>query len=159
MSVTDINPAWLKAARSPQTYWDFLLTTVKFRYHSVSLTGQKWLQAPALLTRFLFIYCEGEENFRASPANIPTSMAVLTCLAELRGAPAAPRWEDGNDALAEARASLLDAAAQTPERRVRLAAVGVFHAVDLTAHAGALHHVAACCAHGPAEHAPPSPIS
>lgn len=73
----------------------------------------------------------------------------LTRLAELRGAPAASGRQDGDDALAEARAPLLDAA---PERRVRLAAVDVLHAVDLAAYAGALQHVAARCTHGPADH-------
>lgn len=76
----------------------------------------------------------------------------LTRLAELRGTPAASGWQDGDNALAEARAPFLDPASQAPESRVRLAAVGVLHAVDLTTHAGALHHVAARCAHGPADH-------
>lgn len=79
------------------------------------------------------------------------AVTSLTCLAELRGTPAASRWKDGDDALAEARAPLLDPASQAPERRVRLAAVSVLHAVDLAAHAGALHHVAARRAHGPAD--------
>lgn len=81
---------------------------------------------------------------------IGSSGCPLTCLAELRGAAAASGREDGDDALAEARAPLLDPRAEAPERRVRLAAVGVLHAVDLAAHAGALHHLAARRAHGPA---------
>lgn len=102
------------------------------------------------LKYMLDIFVTGCETLSFIP--ILHSVAPPTCRAELRGAPAAPRWEDGHEALAEARASLLDAPAQAPESRVRLAAVGVLHAVDLTAHAGALHHVAACCTHGPAEH-------
>lgn len=74
----------------------------------------------------------------------------LTCLAELRGTPAASRWKDGYNTLAEARASLLDPASQATKGRVWLATISVLHAIDLTAHTGALHHVAACCTHGPA---------
>lgn len=71
-------------------------------------------------------------------------------MAELRGAAATAGWQDGHHPLAEAGASLLGARAQAAERRVRLAAIGVLGAIDLTAHAGALHHVAAAGAHGPA---------
>lgn len=113
--------------------WDFLLV-------SSALRGWGTI-ANSITCLFIRIYLEFSWF---------DSTAVLTFLAELRGAPTAPRWEDGNDALAEARASLLDAAPQTPESRVWLAAIGVFHAVDLAA--DALHHVAACCTNGPAKH-------
>lgn len=80
------------------------------------------------------------------------SVCSLTCLAELRGTPAASRWQDGNNSLTEAWTTLLDPAPQAPKCCVRLASIGMLHAVDLTTHTSALHHVTAGCTHGPANH-------